>query len=442
VIITRNIIKTKDLCERQSERSQRPWTGFLTFAFLSFVISSSSQTIDSSAYRLHAFIKTNLNKIENDSSSLSFFYEKLYQLDKAKQGRVNIVQMGDSHIQADIFSGAVRQKMQLKFGNAGRGLIFPYRVAKSNEPTSYKTITNVVWESKRNVFYDKPLPIGISGFTVETSDSVAEINLMVKDQPKLGYAFTKFTLFHEKGLNNFDITICDELNCELGVIKPIDKSGNPFVSELKFEKPMRQVYLRNRSSDTAIRHTTRIYGMLLENDSAGVLYNMIGVNGAEFRHYNMSKYFMQQFSYLNADLVIISMGTNEAFYNGFDKELFYRNVDTLITNIRNVNPNAAILLTTPGDSFKKSKKGRVKNPDMKVAKETVIRYALDHNLAYWDLYEIMGGYGSMAKWYTAKLSAKDRVHFSGKGYQIQGDLLYQALLKGYEKYKSEKENKQ
>jgi lysophospholipase L1-like esterase len=110
----------------------------------------------------------------------------------------------------------------------------------------------------------------------------------------------------------------------------------------------------------------------------------------------------------------------------------------MITNIRNVNPNAAILLTTPGDSFKKSKKGRVKNPDMKVAKEAVIRYALDHNLAYWDLYDVMGGYGSMARWYTAKLSAKDRVHFSGKGYQIQGDLLYQAFLKGYEEYKRKK----
>jgi hypothetical protein len=416
--------------------------GLLAFAFLMCTLSGFSQTIDSSAYKVYKFIRTGINKVENDSSSLAFFYEKLYQLEKNRQGRVNIAHIGDSHIQADIFSGLVRQKMQLKFGNAGRGLIFPYRVAKSNEPSSYKTVTNVVWDSKRNVFVDKPLPIGISGFTVETRDSLAEINLVVKDQPKLGYAFTKFTLFHERGLHNYDITICDDLNCEIGLVRPIDKSPNPFVSELRSEKPMRQIYLRNKSADTAGKYSTRIYGMLLENDSAGILYNMIGVNGAEYRHYNLSKYFMQQFSYLNSDLVIISMGTNEAFYNGFDKELFYRNIDSLVINIRNVNPNAAVLLTTPGDSFKKSKKGRIKNPDMKIAKETVIRYALDHNLAYWDLYEVMGGYGSMAKWYTAKLSAKDRVHFSGRGYQIQGDLLYTALMKGYEEYKRKKEGKQ
>ena len=50
----------------------------------------------------------------------------------------------------------------------------------------------------------------------------------------------------------------------------------------------------------------------------------------------------------------------------------------------------------------------------------------------------MGGYGAMGKWYAAGLSAKDRVHYSGKGYQIQGDLLYTALMAGYEEYKSRK----
>lgn len=450
MIITRKIIYNKSgLRSGPFEQNPRPYLDLLngkvnyiqlllTFAFFPFSLLSSAQVIDSNAYKAYKFIRTDLNKVENDSSALAFVYEKFYQLEKTKQGRVNIAHIGDSHIQADIFSGYLRQELQLKFGNAGRGLIFPYRVAKSNEPTTYKTTTNVLWDSKRNVFYEKPLPIGVSGFTIETKDSVAEINLTVKDQPKLGYAFTKFTLFHDKGLKNYDLSVCDDVNCEVAYLRSVDKSSAPFVSEVKFDKPMRQIYLRNKATDTG-SFSTRIYGMLLENDSAGVLYNMIGVNGAEYKHYNLSKYFLQQFSYLNEDLVIISMGTNEGFYGNFDKDLFYRNIDTLVTNLKNANPNVAVLLTTPGDSFKKSRKGRVKNPDMKTAKETVIRYALDHNIAYWDLYEVMGGYGSMAKWYAAKLSAKDKVHFSGKGYQIQGDLFSQAILKGYEKYKEKKE---
>ncbi len=393
-----------------------------------------AQTPDSLSYKQFTFINENLNKIENDSSSLHFFYKKMYELQETKKGRVDIVHIGDSHLQADLLSGTIRQKLQLKFGNAGRGLIFPYHVAKSNEPTTYKTTTNTVWDAKRNVFYENPLPIGVSGFTIETKDLWAEINLTVKDQPGLGYSFTKFTLFQEKGLHNYDITICDAVNCEKGIFKSIDTASNAFISELKFDKPINQIILRNKDTDTLNQRTTRIYGMMLENDSSGILYDMIGVNGAEYRHYVKSKYFMEQFSYLNADLVIVSLGTNEAFSAGFDKALFYRYIDTLITNIKIASPNASILLTTPADSFRKSRKGRVKNPDMKDARLTVINYCLHHNLPYWDLYEIMGGYGSMAKWYTAKLSAKDRVHFSGRGYQIQGDLFYKALMNGFEKY--------
>lgn len=369
---------------------------FLFFIF-NFQFPVFSQTIDSTAYTQYKFINRDLNKIENDSVSLGSFYEKLYQLEKTKKGRINIIHIGDSHIQADNLSGTIRQKMQLKFGNAGRGLIFPYRIAKSNEPTTYKTITNATWDSKRNVFYEKPLPIGISGFTIETKDSSAEINLTVKDQPGLGYSFTKFTMFHDKGINNFDIAICDDLNCERGLFKSSDKSANPFVSELKFDKPVSQIILKNKCIDSANQKCTRIYGMLLENDSSGILYNMIGVNGAEFRHYNMSRYFQEQLNYLNSDLIIVSMGTNEAFSKGFDKELFYRNIDTLITNLKISNPHATILLTTPADSFRKSRKGRVKNPDMNIAKETIIDYCLKNKLAYWNLYDIMGGFGSMGK---------------------------------------------
>lgn len=408
-----------------------------TIAFILFytVVTAFAQTVDTSVYKQYVFINKELNRIENDSTSLSSLYEKLYQLEQTKKGRVNIAHIGDSHIQADHFSGSIRQKMQRKFGNAGRGLIFPYRVAKSNEPASYKTTSHSTWDYKRNVFYDKPLPIGVSGFTIESSDSLSEINLLVKDQPGLGYAFTKFSLFHEKGINNYDITVCDDLNCELKTFRASDKTNNPFVSTASFDKPMRQIILRSKRTDTVNQNATRIYGMLLENDSSGVLYNMIGVNGAEYRHYNMSKYFKDQLSYLNSDLVIISMGTNEAFYGRLDKDLFYKNIDSLVMNIKAANPNASVLITTPADSYKRGRKGRIKNPDVKVAKETIIQYCKDHNMAYWDLYEVMGGYGSMGKWYLAKLTAKDRVHFTGRGYQIHGDLFYTAFLKGYENYK-------
>jgi hypothetical protein len=43
----------------------------------------------------------------------------------------------------------------------------------------------------------------------------------------------------------------------------------------------------------------------------------------------------------------------------------------------------------------------------------------------------------MAKWFAAHISAKDRVHFSGTGYVMQGGMLYEAISKSFEKYTSD-----
>ncbi|MFI5149380.1 MAG: GDSL-type esterase/lipase family protein [Bacteroidia bacterium] len=383
-----------------------------------------------SLVRRYAFIHPELNLIHNDSLSMKAFYKKLSDLKSGKRTRINIVHIGDSHIQADLFSGTVRQLIQMDFGNSGRGFIFPYRVAKSNEPSSYKTTSNVKWESKRNVFPDQRLPIGVGGFTIETKDTNANLSLLVRNQGKLDYSFNKFSLFHEKGLGNFSFVVCDSLNCRIGELDAGGTEINNYVSVAQFSTPMHQLMIRCNSKDTGC---SRIYGMLLENGNPGVLYSMIGVNGAEFRHYNLSEHFQEQLAYLQPDLIIISMGTNEGFSGSFDKELFERNMDTLISRLRVRNPQAEILLTTPGDSFRKSRKGRVKNPNMTVARNTVIDYAENHSCAWWDLYAIMGGYGSMAKWYLAHLAARDRVHFSGTGYVIQGGLFYKAIKQGFKR---------
>ncbi len=387
--------------------------------------------IDSMVKR-YSFIRPELNVLIDDSQTLVSFYKKLTDLKEGKRERVNIVHIGDSHIQADLFSGTVRQLIQIDFGNAGRGFVFPYRVAKSNEPPSYRTTSNVKWDSKRNVFPDQYLPIGVGGFTIETKDTNAILSLTVKDQGPLNYSFNKFTLFHEKGAGNFGYAVCDDFNCKVGDIDSRKKEDNAYVSTQIFTTPLRQVMIRCSASDTG--QCSRIYGMLLENGKPGILYNMIGVNGAEFRHFNRSVHFQEQLSYLQADLVIISLGTNEGFSAGFDRDAFLANMDSLVTGIRKLNPGADILLTSPGDSFKKSKKGRVKNPNMTLARNTVLAFAATHHCACWDLYGIMGGYGSMAAWYTAHLAAKDRVHFSGQGYIMQGGLFYEAIRQGYEKY--------
>jgi hypothetical protein len=414
-------------------RRKLSWVSIIFFVsfFSGIAQSRDSVLLVDSICKNYPYIVLDSNRIHNEAVLRKLFYPRLQQLSEGKIERVNIVHIGDSHIQADFFSGTIRENFHNDFGNAGRGFVFPYRVAKTNEPYSYKTSTNVEWDSKRNVFPDKPLPIGAGGITIQTLDSNAIINFTLNEKNTIDYSFNKLTLFHEKGKGNYDYIICDDYNCGIGEINSSDTGS--FVSTVAFEKPVKQFILKCKTSDTA-QQCSRIYGMLIENGKPGVLYNMIGVNGGEYRYYTMSKYFVEQMHVMMPDLVIVSMGTNEGFQKGFNAEIFYSQIDTLITSLKNKNPAAAILLTTPGDSYRKQGRSKMPNPDILKARETIIKYSYEHDVAYWDLYEVMGGFKSMAKWYASGLTAKDKLHFSKKGYMIQGALFYSALKNSYNNY--------
>ena len=54
--------------------------------------------------------------------------------------------------------------------------------------------------------------------------------------------------------------------------------------------------------------------------------------------------------------------------------------------------------------------------------------AEEHNAAVWDLYDIMGGYGSSKVWQNNGLINKDRIHFTITGYKLLGNLLYNSII--------------
>ena len=51
-----------------------------------------------------------------------------------------------------------------------------------------------------------------------------------------------------------------------------------------------------------------------------------------------------------------------------------------------------------------------------------------------DRFEIMGGLNSIQKWYSDDLAKKDLLHLNYKGYNLIGDLLFEALMEAYKKY--------
>ena len=370
--------------------------------------------------RLHAqsvvpFVNDEKNVIGN-AQYLQSFYSKMALINDSNK-QVHILHVGDSHLQADFLT---EQTRKLFNSAAARGLLVPYKVAKTNSSYMYTSKTFSDWQTKRCTKLDNPLPIGIGGITVQTIDDTASITLTTKDEK----GFNCIKIFHQNDETAFDFEVFDDMGNALTKQDYI-LAKNYYESTFYSNPLINSVTIKNKKTSDS-QWQSLIYGFYISNGKNGVVYNSLGVNGAEYRHYNEAKYFAEQSQALTPDLIIISLGTNEAANLKFDELTFYNQIDKLVNDLQNYNPNASILLTTPADNYRKR---RHTNTIINRVSQTIVNYCNEHNMPYWDLYKISGGYKSAKHWKKYHLFAKDFLHYSRQGYEVQGPLLYNALMK-------------
>lgn len=388
----------------------------------------AQDSVGYSSSRKYDFLMTEENSIHN-SVALSGFYENLYRLKKKDNLKVNIIHIGDSHIQADFFSEIVRQNLQHEFGNGGRGLIVPGRVARTNEPSSIRSSSPSTWEVKRCVYPDQPLPIGIGGITIRSTQPDASLALQTFNSEGLDYSFNKLTLFFHKDFTSYNFIVQDSVKESLAFVGPFTLE-QPNVSTVLLPVNLNKVTIQAIQS-LPVQTQAIVFGINLENGKPGIVYHAIGVNGAKYKHYAVASPFADQASALLPDLIIISLGTNEALDHPYLDAHFIDYVQILIQNLKAKNPQAQFLFTTPPDAYRKKTR---RNPGIEAIRKKIIAYCDQYNHAYWDLYQIGGGTHSADLWKKNGLLRADGVHFTKEGYELQGNLLYEALIKGYNEY--------
>jgi hypothetical protein len=400
----------------------------LLFFFLLYSSTVPAQLIpvnDNSQARSYPFINTAFNRIFNNRS-LDSFYEKLFLLKTKNKDVISIVHIGDSHIQADYLTMVVRNNLQQFFGNAGRGLVFPYQLAQSNAPPDISSASNTTWEFNRLAHPEIPIAAGISGFCIRTTTSGASIDFYLKTlDTTINPLFNRLKFFFDTTVSTSWILQANNNNVPI-LIKKEEEDSSLF-SEVILEQNADGFSLSSLPSD----NTKEFYGVSLENSGPGIIYHTIGVNGARYDSYNTAPLFWQQLAALKADLFIISLGTNEAQKVDLDQKTFLQQVTLFLQKLRSVSPGAAIMITTPADDFFKRRRPNVLLRQICIS---LSDYCTRNNIPFWDLYRITGASGSAYKWLKKGLMNKDRVHFTNDGYRIQGNLLFNAFAKGYNSY--------
>lgn len=372
------------------------------------------------------FIRYDLNELHNfgEDRYSAGFLQKLEKLVKTGEGRVNIVQIGGSHIQAGTFSGEVRYRFQQMNGdlNAGWGYMFPYRIARTNSPYGYYIRYTGRWQSTRNVEKRKSGNLGIGGISATTSAPETELTILLEDENRLDYRFNKVRVYYEYSGAVYHIAVDSTL------LKSETSTSNYIDFELKNHVDSLKLIIKKTGTGSG---SFTLHGIITESAPNGILYHSIGINGAHVPDFLRCQLFNDQLADLKPDLVILGLGINDAYVRNFSAHNFEENYADLIAEIRAAAPNTAIIFTTNNDSYMYR---RYVNKNGEKVEESMLKMAKKHNAGVWDMYEVMGGLNSIVLWQKNSLAQADKIHFTREGYLIIGDLFFNALMQRFEQY--------
>lgn len=375
-------------------------------------------------------------QIKLDSINNYIFYSGLEHLGNfvtainqcgSKQAR--IAYFGDSSIEGDLMSMTLRSFFQKLYGGKGVGFVpitsltSGFRSSISHSFSSNWTYGSIVQN------YGSAYPYGISGevFYIK-NDSI----LAGKAQTaSVKYGLQSSTnvqaiLFYGKQdtsttlpSNSVMVGASSVLLSDSNVIntKVIGNQANAYSLNFTFNRPQ-PIYGVSFASPTGV--VVDNFG--LRSNSGGTLSKISNNNFLAFN------------KHLDYDLIILQYGLNVLGDNPDDDYLWYQTqMSNVIQKLKTVFPNASFLLVSIGDKSEKNAQG-ILETQVNVEKLVSLQkdLARDNNLAFFNMYEAMGGKNSMVEWVdTHGWANKDYTHFNHKGAAIMGDSISHFLNKAY-----------
>lgn len=188
-----------------------------------------------------------------------------------------------------------------------------------------------------------------------------------------------------------------------------------------------------------------LYGLLLDGRSGVSVDNvpMRGCSGTIFTGMN-GEQLSCFYERANVGMIMLQYGGNSVPYIRSESALqaYVESMGRQIDRVAGLAPDAAIVFIGPSDMSTTIGGKKVTYPMLPVLVDSLRAEANRKGAAYWSIYDVMGGEGSMASWVKADpaLASSDYIHFTSRGAVMVGDRLADALMAYYEYYRWRKEN--
>lgn len=172
------------------------------------------------------------------------------------------------------------------------------------------------------------------------------------------------------------------------------------------------------------------YGITLDGSSGISLDNvaMRGSSGTVFAGTNGSN-FAQMYQQLQPKLLIFQYGGNSVPYLKDSLEVveYASYLKNHINWVKRKSNNANVIFIGPSD-MTTTENGQLKTYTLlPYLNETLKKTCVENGIAFWSMYDAMGGKNSMKHWVDQNLAATDYTHFSPAGTKIISELFFLAL---------------
>jgi len=396
--------------EEETSRLQVKNPEVLTAGFASlFFRGAGSSFLNTLAYFPPA------EKISGNTQMLKKFADALGQ---SKTKKIRIAHFGDSGIEGDLITADIRKNLQSKYGGHGVGF-----VAINSMDIAFRTTTKLSYSDNwkfGSIFGQNPekLPVGLNGAVSYTSGGS-----WVKYEVTNLYGIKHFTnakLYYQSDAGG-QITV----SVNNGTAKSFTLKGSKKIEELDFS-----LSGRNKSLNITVPNGTKgnFYGVSFEENTGIYVDNfpLRGNSGISLR--DVPETMFKDFSkHLDYDLIVLNFGLNMLDQDTKDLSWYITAMNKNIATLKSAFPEAGILVIGVQDKAIKKGSKFITDPAVLKVLAAQKKIAEESNVAFWSLYEAMGGEGAMAKWVAENKASKDYTHLNTEGAREVATLLSDAL---------------
>ena len=362
--------------------------------------------------------------VQGDSDVLRAFRQGLEEVDRRT---VRVVHYGDSQIEEDRMTQTLRRHLQALYGGGGVGMLPLHQTIPTRTIKQTLTINGIRQTSqqgpRRHLVYGPKAqrredslygPMGQVALIGDTARQRQDSAVWhVEPMGKKPYSETYF--------NRLRLWAKGDFRCYVNE-QPIPDSNRTSIVLAD----------STTSCDLALVGCGEVYAISLETEKGVIVDNipMRGCTGTIFTDIDSTQ-LATFYRETNTRLIIMQFGGNAIPFNE-QPSTIAGTVQSLRKQVRYLRlcaPEASILFVGPGDMLTQIDGETTTYPLLPYMDRLLKKMAAEEHIAYFSLYEMMGGKDSMLRWQKNGWAGSDGVHFTRRGAEIAGEKLSEYILK-------------